>query len=426
LQAAQSMSGRPVPHRGVALLGLSLVLLLAAGSAQADELTIYTIPAPVGHDWSSPRSLALSVVPNAVSLRHPRHNHPIGHTYVEVRRDNGDHFITGMTSAPEVYEVKSLVEQKLGFGVLLENWPGRLMEQSHVEKEIAKRLRSGRVGVLSFKVRPSTGARLWRYYEEYKARGYDKVFASPNGRPRHGDGAGCSAFGAAFLEVAGLLTPDLERVWTKPVRIPETIVGGSVTRKRVPFREVFFGAGRRWAELHEPHVRLESYSPDRLYEWIKRRTAALERNAGPDRFGRLRSASDEPSLNLAATRRGRAPTLRVDATHVPTPTEPLWHGTVNPLVRSERVHGANWNLTRDGAPRPASTPRAGPGGFLPATLPRPNAPRLPHVRIPRPKLPRVKWPTGGGSHRPSGLPPHDREGQDKRSRPSPRPPRGRR
>jgi hypothetical protein len=131
-------------------------------------------------------------------------------------------------------------------------------------------------------------------------------------RPREGLGAGCAAYGIAFLEIMGLLHPVWKKAWPIRVRVPMAAIGGPITGKKVPFYKVF--GMSRWAKENEPHRRLVLYEPTLVWEWIRKT---------------WREESATPTGNVKPDKRGKALGLVYDCRHVPVPDEPIFFGRAN-------------------------------------------------------------------------------------------------
>src|SRR5690606_1928023 len=109
--------------------------------------------------------------------------------------------------------------------------------------------------------------RLARFLEDYKTKGGDRVYGM-RPRPLYGEGGGCSAFGTAFVEVAGFMDPEFEKSWTRTFRIPRRLIGGPSTGKYVsPLHMAFANA---WASESEPHEPGFFWDPDLMHSWLLR------------------------------------------------------------------------------------------------------------------------------------------------------------
>ena len=268
----------------------------------ADDLTLYFYPSP-GLSWKSPRSLALGVLKSKL-LGSERQ---IGHVTVEVSCEGNKpfHFFTG-ASQIDRDSPRLLFREGYGLGILFHDFPGYGEDSAELLPELEKRYQSGNLSFIHFKINAPTCRRLETYLKEYKDRGYDKHYGLSN-RPLFCEGAGCSAFGASFLEVAGLLDPIFTKHWSMKVRVPRELIGGPLTHQYVPFTRILWAD--RWAEENEPHQSLFFWSPDQMHEWV-RKTWAQASQVG---------AHYKPEM------RGKAVGLEIDRRNTPTPSGPIWH-----------------------------------------------------------------------------------------------------
>ena len=289
---------------------------LAGTPALAGSLTIYAIPSPRGIDWSTPKSLTWSAARNQLSGQ----THKIGHANVHVRcaTSEGDdrdfEILTGMTSGEDDPTMRLLKEEGYGLGILFATVPGRLESQEEVSRDLQNRLDNGTVNFLQFQISSPTCARLADYATEYQARGHDRFYGLPN-RPRHGEGAGCTAFAASFLDLAGLHTDHLRSRWNKTRRAPEFLTGGPMTGHFVPLAALLRPIRPlRWARETEPHFAVNFYDPDALVRHLE-----SSWNGGRNPLGdhEIKSFPDFTMMGIAKG-------FVFDATAVPTPDDPIW------------------------------------------------------------------------------------------------------
>lgn len=326
----------------VLLLGFAVVNLLGMvipASAVAQELTLYTFPPPRPLNWASPFTLSFGAgVGNRFTFSHIKHKHTFGHVFIELRGPNGERWLTGSTTAPDAPSDADYVTKRgYGLGVLFTGLQGALDPAPGLDAELVDRYQSGRVAFMTFKLKPATFVRMARFLKEYQERGYHKIYNGLN-RPREGLGAGCSIFGMAFLEIGGLMRPEYPRDWVVSVRIPEHLIGGPATGRRVSLFKAMTG---RWAREDEPHRVLSLYDPQLMYVWInkeyqKRRfDQVLHRSPGNDRGSGVQPAPARPEsagprdivgryFPIKPVARGKALGLEIDCTRMPTPTEPLF------------------------------------------------------------------------------------------------------
>lgn len=305
---------------------LALALLAPAGRAEPapDALSVYAIPAPNGMRWSHPRALALRTFANQLGWEHPLHKNSIGHVFVHLESPSlGREAMTGMTSRGPREDRDLILLDGYGLGVLGADMMGRLETPAELAAALADRSRTGLIARMRFLVRPEASARMFEFLDGFKARGLDDHYGGAN-RPRYGEGGGCSAFGLAFMELAGLMRPAYD-AWKVEFRVPLTLYGGPLTGLRASIRRVLL-EGRRWARPDEPHVASMFWDPTLMYRWIVD-TYDAER----------RRPSGAWALETVAAMKG----LFADARGVPVPAEPIWledpAGTPHPYGRQESV-----------------------------------------------------------------------------------------
>jgi hypothetical protein len=284
------------------LLGLAAMI---PATAQADSITIYAVRSPHGLSWKSPRALLGSTVRNSLSFG--KYTRRIGHVFVELKTDKGD-TLTGMTNVSRSDETKALFKKGEGLGVLFNDFAGELEQAPKLSQELDARYQSGKLSFATFKISSQTGARLETYLKEFKDRGEDEHYYGGTDEARKGKGAGCSAFGVSFLELAGLLPEQLKTAWLEKVNIPKSLIGKK-DAKVSPLKLVFSKQASRWASAGEPHQHLEIYEPQKMSDWMQAMHVAAKAGSVP---------------GVRAVDRGNAHGIEIDATQVPTPTDPIW------------------------------------------------------------------------------------------------------
>ena len=200
-------------------LGESSAAVTAAG-----ELTLIVAPPESALDWSSPGSLArTAAAADAAGEAHRLRgevgeNLSVGHVYVRMRCGDTSIETTGQTLVGSALR-GGLMGSFDGAGTLFHRYSGRLNETAAAEADIEKRTRSGRVRFLSFRIRKDTCVHLRGFLDEYVARKAYEVYGAPY-RPRRWEGAGCTAFGLAFVEIGGLLRRlQYTSSWARQVRV---------------------------------------------------------------------------------------------------------------------------------------------------------------------------------------------------------------
>jgi hypothetical protein len=279
------------------LLTLSSFNLMANTN---NSLTLYFIPSPVGMDWSSPAKLAVSALKNRLSLK----SRFMGHVFVELQcGDKTEH--TGMVGTKFDYLNQLLIEQR-GLGVLYHSFEGGLEEAKDVTEEIKELSEDGeRLNFVKFKLNDSQCERVVTYLKEYRQHNVGRYYGLAN-RPLYAEGAGCSAFGASFLEVAGVLDTEMTEAWSQTVLIPLKYAGPPLKVEGVSLWSLMMNA-QSWATEKDLHKKLFFWSPDRMFDWVK---------------GKVAKANVEKQFSVVELGKSRG--IEFDKSHLPAPSGPIW------------------------------------------------------------------------------------------------------
>jgi hypothetical protein len=270
--------------------------------ADAHVLTLYAIPAPssylnpAGLSWQTPGGLVRRVLVNeagGVALDFKR---TIGHAGVRVAcsASNGrpaEHFQGSMTNVDSGDFNALVIDQKVGLGMLFDNVPGRLEREEELQATVTEREGNGKMAFVEMHVSGDTCHALVDYAKAYAAANVQKNYGLA-ARPLYKEGAGCSAFSIAFLELANLLEPRFVQGWSFSVRVPkytspligsrEALVGGSKNPgAEVPLTRLTT-ITRDWAKPTEEGWDLFGWDPTQMYEWIDAAAVAAQ-NSGSER-----------------------------------------------------------------------------------------------------------------------------------------------
>ena len=246
---------------------LVIVSFLLIGHSYAQQITIYTIPSPKGINWKSPVTLMFSYISNTFAKSpYGSEKHPIGHMIVELK-DSTRYALCGATSQANSGMTKKVMRKGYGLGILFETISGRLEEKDDNISQVLQRSEEGDIAFVTYKINQIVFDRLWQYLQEYKLKGYDKLYNGSN-KPREGLGAGCSAFAHSFLEVGGLADVLPSNEWEVNVEVPEKLIGGGKKNARhVKVTKLLFAF--RWGNPKKQTNRtLFLYEPTLFYNWI--------------------------------------------------------------------------------------------------------------------------------------------------------------
>lgn len=232
----------------------------------ASELTLYFIPSPVGIDWTTPSTLALSAAKNKLTFK----PHFMGHVWVEMKCGT-DHELTGMVGKNFDYFNQVVLKQR-GLGVLFHSFDGRLEDKKDILEEMEGYHKNGGMNFARFVITDTQCQRIQQYLKEYRQKNVGKYYGLVN-RPRFGEGSGCSAFGASFLDVLNLIDEDIRKSWSQTVNIPLEFAGPPLRNEGVNILSLMMNA-REWAKENEKHQKLTFWSPDLMYSWVQKKSAA--------------------------------------------------------------------------------------------------------------------------------------------------------
>lgn len=268
----------------------------------SNEMTLYFIPSPYGLNWDTPASITRTTIRNEITLK-DRH---IGHVAIELNCEDGTHLITGMTGDVSVAK-GLLLREGLGLGMLFYSFKGSIETTEKLKPEIEEKTQEGRISFLQFKIKNSTCKRLIQYAKEFTEKGYQVNYGLPH-RPRHGEGSGCSAFGASFIELAGLMEEEFKNAWTRNLRVPEKYIGKPISDKTIPITSLLLPlSNTRWAEENEPHKKIFFWSPDDMHEWVMKKIK-----------------NENATKDYTVSKKNNAYGLIYDRTNIETPTTPIF------------------------------------------------------------------------------------------------------
>lgn len=269
------------------------------------SITLYTIPPRHQIDFSSPRLMVWSAFGNALTMHLSQRKHAMGHVYIELRGNDTSVFVESVKEHLFVSGRKEIMEG-YGLGILFKGIEGRIGIGDAVNRDLPWHYHNGDVAFIQANISAENFERVVYYLEEYQRQGYDSIYNGLN-KPREGLGAGCTAFGFSFFEVAGIAQPDWEESWAVHLRVPYQLIGGPITGNFVALEEVL--TYPEWAGEDEPHKLFKIIDPYLISEWIKKIWDQL---------------IDEPNGRIVAVKRKNAKGLIYDFSDAPVPDEPIF------------------------------------------------------------------------------------------------------
>lgn len=282
---------------------LLLTLLLSVPYASANELSLYFIPSPKGMDWSSPSNLAKSALMNKLSFE----PHFMGHVWVEIKCGS-EHELTGMVGHNFDYLNQLLVNQR-GLGILYHSFDGRLEDKKDIEEEKNGYYKNGGMNFVKFTLNEKQCKRASTYLSDYRKNNVGRYYGLSN-RPRHGEGAGCSAFGVSFVDVLNIMDQEMKEEWSHSVNIPLELAGPPLRDESVGLWKVMFNAGS-WAKDTEEHKKLSFWDPDKMYKWVNKKVS-------------------EKKEGYTITTIDKVQGVVFDKSHYPVPEDSIWLQQLDP------------------------------------------------------------------------------------------------
>jgi hypothetical protein len=281
----------------ILLLALYSTHILAANEAQ---MTLYFIPSPLGIDWTTPSSLAWSAIKNKISFQ----SRFMGHVFVELECA-GEKQITGMKGKNFDY-IRQVVFNSRGLGVLYHSFEGTLENKEEAEEEIKDLSEDGeRLNFVQFKLNMNQCQRAATYLKEYREKDVGRYYGLAN-RPLYAEGSGCSAFGASFVEVTGIMEQEFKDAWSQTVNIPLEFAGPPLKPEGVSLLKLIMNASK-WASEKELHKKLFFWSPDLMFSWVNKK---------------IENAKNDKHYSVVEL--GKSKGIVFDKSQLPAPKGPIW------------------------------------------------------------------------------------------------------
>lgn len=256
------------------------------GDPEANTLTLYAIPAPTsatnkrGVNWDSPGELVRSGLLNEAQGL----SRAIGHVAVNVQCAKtsslpANRYISGQSNVSQNEFKDLLLNDQVGLGMLFETVRGELESEALVLKTVNERKASGAMSFVRFQVSEAVCRGLLGYAKAYKAEGVQKNYGLAV-RPLYKEGAGCSAYGMSYLQLANLVEPRFAAAWSFQVRVPKwlagtrtPLVGGRLNPgAKVPVTRLT-ALSQPWASPTEEGYDLFGWDPTLMHNWIVKRVS---------------------------------------------------------------------------------------------------------------------------------------------------------
>jgi len=250
----------------------------AATPADEDELheiTLYVFPTMHPLDWSSPASLYETMLRCYTKTFLLADNYMLGHLAVRLNTPLLDKpKLLAMTSDDKYEKLELIVNQRIGFGILGSFWKGRIETEKELKRMLKVYTRRNKLAFLKYRLNETGMKRILSFIEQFVAKtngvySPSSFYGGTLWPLYHNEGSGCSNFGVAMLELAGLKDEEVMS-WEMKRKVPMDIIGGIYNHgKKVKFSSI--RNTKKWAEEGEPNIdwiEYQVFEPSLMFDWV--------------------------------------------------------------------------------------------------------------------------------------------------------------
>jgi hypothetical protein len=226
--------------------------------------------------------------------------HVYGHVVVELKTvDPATHepvyLVTSVTDADPGEARRLLFQDKIGLSLAVTGTEGKIQSPAEAATIVDEPAEIGvHAARLRFLLSPESAAAMLAHYREFVDAGIYKRY-SLTAYPFHRDGAGCSSLAVSFLDVGGVLTPEMMEAWRVSIHAPDHLFGDPEAGHTVPVWRLaaYFLTHFRWPET--------DYRPVVFYDTMLmyRYTARLAKQSGREQGDGDRDLAEYLSIPTA-------------------------------------------------------------------------------------------------------------------------------
>ena len=233
-------------------------------------------------NWESPADLYNSTISCYLKTALVSNNYLLGHLAVQLNTPLlPKSILTAMKSTDQKERIDFMFIKKIGFSILGASFRGKLETEKELNQNFKAYSKRNKLAFITYRINEQAAKRIIQLIENFSQSRNNKPAASNfyGGAfwPRYqSEGAGCSAFGMALLDVANLLDANTQD-WLIQVNIPMSIIGGEFNNdKKVKISTVkktkswHNGAGK----INVDYIPYKVYEPSIMFDWILRQRAA--------------------------------------------------------------------------------------------------------------------------------------------------------
>lgn len=252
---------------------------LIAASSGVHELTLYLMPTLHPLDWESPSTLYKSMRSCYIKTIGRPDNYLLGHVAVGLKTSLlSKPLLTAQTSGSLKEKLDLIFKKKVGYAIIGAPLKGRIETEAELQHKLRVYAKRDKLAFVRYQISEKAAQRILDFMKRYSGKMNDKYAPSDfyGGAfwPRfHQEGAGCSAFGVALLDLVNLLQPENDE-WELNVKIPMHLIGGEYNNnKRVKYSTL--RSTDKWYEgngkVNEDYVVYSVYEPSIMFDWVMKK-----------------------------------------------------------------------------------------------------------------------------------------------------------
>lgn len=247
------------------------------------ELTIYVMPTLFPLDWEGPASLYKSMKNVYVRTITKRDNYLLGHVSVRLSTTLlSKPLLIAQTSGSLKEKLDLVFRQRVGYAIIGAPLQGRIESPKEISHKLDVYAKRNKLAFIKYLLSEKAAKRIIDFIDNYSLKMNEHYAPSDfyGGAfwPRYyNEGAGCSTFAAALLDVVNLLEEEHTEDWEMRVKIPMHLIGGQynnglkVTGSAIRnTKDWYAGDGN----INEDYVVYAVYEPSIMFDWIMEKRAS--------------------------------------------------------------------------------------------------------------------------------------------------------
>lgn len=245
-------------------------------SLSVNELIVYVMPTMHPLDWTSPSGLFKSMENCYIKTATLADNYLLGHLAVRLKTEfNGENRLFAMTAANKLERINLVLKEKIGFGILGYPLKGKFEDEKELGRKLDVYAKRSKLAYIRYSLTEKAARKMTEFIKGMTVKKRDNFaacdFYGGIFWPRYNnEGSGCSAFGMALLDAAGLLREE-SADWLIKVNIPKTIIGGELNQGK-KIRNSFIKKQTIWHDgsgiANVDFVPFQIYEPSIMFDWI--------------------------------------------------------------------------------------------------------------------------------------------------------------